>query len=113
MASLNGKSDNSGHGSSLPAPGSTVPKVVLDTPNGKRLREPLGGISAPVPNPGNLLRALRRRWLLALSLGSIVALVSATAVWRFLPPAPQSAYAKLHMPAKVDNILFHHPEANI
>jgi capsular exopolysaccharide synthesis family protein len=113
MASLNGNGENSRQGASLPNSGSSIARAVIDNVNGKRRGEPLVRLTSPVPNAGNLLRALKRRWLLAVILGSIVGCGAAAAVWRFLPPAQQSAYAKLYMPAKVDNLLYHHPEANV
>jgi capsular exopolysaccharide synthesis family protein len=57
-----------------------------------------------------LLRALRRRWLVAITLGSLVAAGIAAAIWFFLPPEKQTAYVKLYMPKKVPGVLYTHPE---
>jgi capsular exopolysaccharide synthesis family protein len=69
---------------------------------------------ADTPSGTALLRALRRRWLLAAVLGTIVAGLVGAGVWRFLPPAKQTAFAKLLIPAHADpGIVFEHPEAHI
>jgi polysaccharide biosynthesis transport protein len=62
------------------------------------------------PNALALLKALRKRWLLAVTLGSLVGAAAATVVWFFLPPGKHMAYAKLYMPKKPEGVLFNHPE---
>jgi polysaccharide biosynthesis transport protein len=57
-----------------------------------------------------ILKALRRRWLLAATLGSLVAAVIAAGVWFFLPPGKHMAYVKLYMPKKPEGMLYNHPE---
>jgi len=67
-------------------------------------------ILAATPTAALLLKALRRRWLLAATLGLIVAGITAAGVWIFLPPGMQTAYVKLYMPLHPDGILNAHPE---
>jgi capsular exopolysaccharide synthesis family protein len=68
---------------------------------------------APALSPLGLLKALRRRWPIALLLGIIAACVTFGAVWKFLPPAKQIAYARLYIPAKPEKILGEHPEGHL
>lgn len=56
------------------------------------------------PNALNLLKALRRRWLLATTLGVVAAATVAAAVWFFLPPGNHTAYIRLYMPAKPETV---------
>jgi capsular exopolysaccharide synthesis family protein len=63
------------------------------------------------PDALGLLRALKRRWLLAVCLGIIVAGSLAAGVWFFLPPAKEIAYAKVAVMNQVGAV-FQHPEAN-
>ncbi len=51
-----------------------------------------------------LRKAPRRRWLLAVTLGCLAAVVAATAVWLFLPPGKHTAYAKFFMPKNVSGL---------
>src|SRR5947209_4220928 len=55
-------------------------------------------VLSSTPNATALLKALRRRWLLASVLGILAAVVTAAAMWFFLPAGKYTAYAKLHMP---------------
>src|SRR5260370_34993759 len=73
---------------------------------------PLQRAKPSAPKPITLLKALRRRWLLAIALGILVAATIATAVWVFLPPGKHTAYAKLYMPKRPKGVLFPHPEDN-
>ena len=66
--------------------------------------------SSPAPNAIGLLKALRRRWPLALICGLVAAGAAAIGTWCFLPPAQQMAYAKLYCPAKPEAILGQHPD---
>jgi hypothetical protein len=59
-----------------------------------------------------LLKALRRRWLLAFGLGACLACAAAAVVWFLLPPARQGASIKLFIAADPEGVLFKHPEAN-
>jgi capsular exopolysaccharide synthesis family protein len=65
---------------------------------------------SPAPNALALLKALRRRWPLALICGLVAASAAAVGTWCFLPPAQQMAYAKLYCPAKPEAILGQHPD---
>src|SRR5436853_6320809 len=53
-----------------------------------------------------LLKGLRRRWLLALTLGLITAVVSAAGAWHFLPPGKLSARVLLHVDSIPPTIMF-------
>jgi capsular exopolysaccharide synthesis family protein len=66
---------------------------------------PPAGLSS-TPNAISLLKALRRRWLLASLLGIVAAAVTAAAVWVFLPPGNHTAYIRLNMPMKRETVLF-------
>src|SRR5262245_19924877 len=71
---------------------------------------PPGQVQPPplssTPNAPALLRALRRRWLLAATLGVLAGAAIGAAVWFFLPPGKHTAYAKLYMPARREKIIF-------
>jgi capsular exopolysaccharide synthesis family protein len=67
-------------------------------------------LSAP-PNALAMLKALRRRWLLATGFGLVLAAVVAVGIWFFLPAGKQSGYFRLHIVANPDPLLFKHPEA--
>jgi capsular exopolysaccharide synthesis family protein len=49
------------------------------------------------PNASGLLRALRRRWLLASVLGVLLAAAAGAGVWFFLPPPKNTASVLLHI----------------
>lgn len=68
-------------------------------------------VPASAPNAIAFLKALRRRWLLAFTLGILVGGAAAAGVWVFLPPGKHTAYAKLLMPKKPDAVLYEHLEA--
>jgi capsular exopolysaccharide synthesis family protein len=57
------------------------------------------------PNAPALLRALRRRWLLAVCLAIPFAAAVFAGVWFFLPPAKATISAKIHIPANKQSIL--------
>jgi capsular exopolysaccharide synthesis family protein len=61
-------------------------------------------------NAISLLKALKKRWLLATCLGITLAAAVAAGVWFFLPPAKETAYAKLLVRDKVGEI-FERPDA--
>src|SRR5262249_41129551 len=82
-------------------------------PGHPRTAPPTGGpFPRPVPPPGpppaqtpgndtrSLLKAVGRRWFLAVSLGSVVALAAAAAAWFLLPPQ-HTAFA--HVPVGLFN----------
>jgi capsular exopolysaccharide synthesis family protein len=68
---------------------------------------------APAISPIALLKALRRRWPIALILGIIAGCAASAGVWKFLPPAKQIAYSRLYLPARPTGVLAEHPEAHI
>src|SRR5262249_30776570 len=86
-------------------------------------RAPRGGLVQVAPAPEGrasitsapyavaLLKPLRRRSLLAATLGLVAACAAAARVWPFLPPAKQSVYAKLYMPTRPEHILYERTEA--
>src|SRR5262245_50536219 len=57
------------------------------------------------PNLLTLLRALRRRWLLALSLGLLVGAIVAGATWWFLPQPKFIAARKVRILSNPDYVL--------
>jgi hypothetical protein len=62
--------------------------------------------TAPPPATGGRLKALLRRWLLALPVGLLLAAVAAGAVWFWLPPGKYQASIRLYMPTRAPKILF-------
>jgi len=70
----------------IPSPGYPVSGEILS---------PAGGPSAP--DAASLLRALRRRWVLASTVGLLVGAVAAGATWLFLPKAKDSANYKIQV----------------
>src|SRR5262245_17663611 len=62
------------------------------------------------PNAFTLLRALRRRWLLASTLGLLLAAGASAAVWFFLPPPKNSASVLLLVSSSNAGKLFDHPD---
>ncbi len=78
---------------------------------GKRSGEPAprgGGLDVQ-----GLLRALGRRWLLAVLLGLLLGGAGAVGVWLFLPPPAGTAGALLHMDAVPKNIAFHTEDRSV
>jgi capsular exopolysaccharide synthesis family protein len=62
------------------------------------------------PNAFALLRALRRRWILAGSLGLTLGLSAGVAVWFLLPPAKNTANVQLIMNPDKSGTIHDHPE---
>jgi capsular exopolysaccharide synthesis family protein len=58
-----------------------------------------------------LLKGLRRRWLLAFSLGLTSALICAAAAWYFLPPGKSTAQALLHVDSVPQFLIFQNQQA--
>jgi capsular exopolysaccharide synthesis family protein len=79
-----------------PADGSLTPAVHVKPPLPVVLRPaaPPAALAA-APNVPALLRSLRRRWVLALSIGLTLGLVASAAVWFLLPPAKNTANVQL------------------
>jgi hypothetical protein len=62
--------------------------------------------AAPPPATGGPIKALLRRWLLALPVGLLLAAVAVAAVWYWPPPGKYMAYIRLHMPTRAPRILY-------
>jgi capsular exopolysaccharide synthesis family protein len=67
-------------------------------------------VLSATPNAIALLKALRRRWLLASVLGILAAAATAVGVWFFLPAGKYTAYAKLYMPMREEKPVVWGPE---
>jgi capsular exopolysaccharide synthesis family protein len=87
-----------------------VPGVRKRVPGSRGTSGTPAALSTP-PNALALLKALRRRWLLATGLGVLLAALVAVGIWLFLPAAKQSAYFRLYIAANPNPLLFKHPEA--
>jgi capsular exopolysaccharide synthesis family protein len=61
---------------------------------------------APAPTALDFLRALRRRWLLGLTLGFLCATAAAAAVWLLFPPGKYVVHTLLHVAANQPQIIF-------
>lgn len=75
----------------------------------------LGRVAAVVPPPADegpdaaaLLKALRRRWALALSLGLAAGATAAASAWSLIPPAKYTARAILHVSTTPPKLVFDH-----
>ncbi len=82
---------------------------VLPRDNGPAVPEPPPALASG-PDAGSLLHALRRRWMVALSLGIIVAGLLGTAAF-FLVSPRYTAFAQIHINA-ADSSYFPHGDAN-
>src|SRR5437879_9679039 len=72
--------------------------------------EPANERSAPLSfslSMAGLMKGLRRRWLLASSLGSACAAACAVAAWYFLPPAKYTAQVLLRVDSVPQTLVFH------
>lgn len=63
-------------------------------------------------DPIALLKALRRRWMLALPLGLFLGLAAATAVWFVIPPSKYTASARLFVPQAAPRFLYQTKETS-
>jgi capsular exopolysaccharide synthesis family protein len=72
---------------------------------------PPPAVLASPPTTGALLRALRRRWLLAFSLSILAGLAAAAITWCFLPQPPNTARALLHVAPNPPSVVFHKGES--
>jgi ferric-dicitrate binding protein FerR (iron transport regulator) len=62
-------------------------------------------------NAVELPKVRRRRWLLAVTLGLLMAALAATGVWFYLLPAKPVASKTLRIPEHPETVLYAHPEA--
>jgi capsular exopolysaccharide synthesis family protein len=99
-------------------PQATSPAVPLPARNGTR-EGGAGWRGAPPtlppalvsgPDFGGLLRALRRRWMLAVSFGVVAAAVVAAVAWLLLPPK-YTVTAQLHVASSPYYVLYRDPDA--
>jgi capsular exopolysaccharide synthesis family protein len=88
---------------------SSLPVVEVRHPVAARLVPP-ARVPPVTPNIATLLKALRRRWFLAVSVGLMVGLTTALCLLFFLPPGKHIAYFKFYMPKKPEGIIYGHPE---
>jgi capsular exopolysaccharide synthesis family protein len=100
--------------------GSSSPDLQLQRMNGAiephmgpTAHSPTLSRSSPALNAIGLLKALRRRWPLALICGLVAAGAATVGTWRFLPQAQQLAYAKLYCPLKPESVLGPLPEREL
>jgi capsular exopolysaccharide synthesis family protein len=77
-------------------------------PQGRPVAPPAALVSAP--NAIALLRALRRRWMLATGLGLTLGILGAAAVWFFLPPAKNNANVQLRINTEKAGKIHDHPD---
>ncbi len=66
-----------------------------------------------VPNAVELLKALRRRWLLATTLGLLCAGAAGVALWSIVPPAEYRAQTRLNVASTPPRIIFQTAEARV
>lgn len=67
---------------------------------------------ADAPSALGLLKALRRRWLLATTSGLLLGVVAATAAWFLLPTPPHTARSQLIVASDQPRVMFQTSEAN-
>src|SRR4051812_9834138 len=67
---------------------------------------PIASPLSATPDVGSLLKALRRRWVLAVGTGLMGALAAGAAAWFLLPPALFTASAMLVVEAQQPKIIF-------
>jgi capsular exopolysaccharide synthesis family protein len=91
----------------LPVPAGNVagpPAVFADSGPGMH---PVGPVSPPVkplspfPDAKEFLRAFTRRWLVAITLGFVLAAGVGVALWFGLPPATPNTTAQIHLAAEI------------
>src|SRR6266852_4444460 len=75
-------------------------------PGGSEVLERRGNHLAPSMTVNGLLKALQRHWMLASSMGLVVAAASALAAWYFLPPAKYTARVLLRVHSVPRSVMF-------
>jgi hypothetical protein len=104
MSTLNRNGEGANPGLPLSAADSVGVNGNLEYRNGRFPEWDAYATAAAAPTPRALLRALRRRWFLALTTGLIAAALAFAGVSFFLPQAQQRAFAKLSIPEPVLDI---------
>ena len=66
-----------------------------------------------VPLALELLKALRRRWMIAVPLATLCASIAAAVVWSVVPPAQYTAQARFHVSAIPPRIIFPTAETHV
>jgi capsular exopolysaccharide synthesis family protein len=89
----------------------TSPRPAPGGPGTARASAAAPAALSPPLNALALLKALKRRWLVAALLGVLAAAAVGAAVWFFLPPAKYTASARLEMKSKPEGLVYDHPEA--
>src|SRR4051812_31886027 len=90
----------------ISGPGSVNLPAVVPPPRAGVPSIPYSSLAlAARPDPVALLKALRRRWPLALGSGLLCAVVAALAVYYLSPPAKYAARAMLHVNSVQPRIL--------
>ncbi|WP_233579074.1 hypothetical protein [Tautonia sociabilis] len=76
---------------------------------------PLPGSLPPaqVPLALELLKALRRRWLVAGAIGLVCAAIAAAVVYSVVPPAQYTAQTRFHVSAIPPRIIFQTAETHV
>ena len=100
--------DKNAAGLPEPLPRATPP-VLRPTPVTVWRGGPAANTAASGADTGAMLKALTRRWPLALVLGIILAGAGGAAAW-FLLAAPYTAFAQVRIKAKDDEVVFARPE---
>jgi capsular exopolysaccharide synthesis family protein len=100
--------DKNAAGLPEPLPRATPP-VLRPTPVTVWRGGPAANAASSGADTGAMLKALARRWPLALVLGIILAGAGGTAAW-FLLAAPYTAFAQVRIKAKDDEVVFARPE---
>jgi polysaccharide biosynthesis transport protein len=77
---------------------------------GSEMESHAGGPASSLSMAG-LLKGLRRRWLLAFSLGFVCATGGAAAAWYYLPPGKSTAQALLHVDSAPKSLVFQDHQA--
>ncbi len=96
-------------GSRASGPGTGFSRTGLDSALLPAATPPPAVLAAP-PDALRLLRGVRRRWLLALSLSVLGGVIAAGATWLFLPAPEATARALLHVDSTPPWVVFNKAE---
>ncbi len=89
-----------------------LPAVLLPV-GGLPLGRPRPAVATPGFDFGIAVRAVRRYWLPIALLGGLLGAGAAAAIWKFLPPARESAYTVLHISSQPPHLFYITPEAQV